>query len=116
MYSEKWNAVKKFLNNSKNCRMNLLVSYFGEKSKEKCGICDICILARKEKESKGRINKAKTRIVSYLGNNNRSTQEILGVFSSTEVLFAQEALRILLDEGIIVRYKNTANYCLEINE
>ncbi len=36
-------AVIKYIHNTKQCRSNLLLSYFDEYTKEPCGICDICL-------------------------------------------------------------------------
>jgi len=116
MYSQKWIAMKEYLSKDTKCRMNKLVAYFGEEKKHQCEICDTCILSRKETERKERIAKDKEKIISQLSNKMLSSKQLLGVFSSTEVLFAQEALRILLDEGIIVRYNNTSTFCLKEKE
>ncbi len=36
-------AVLKYLHNTKQCRSNLLLSYFGEYSNSNCEICDVCL-------------------------------------------------------------------------
>ncbi len=50
---DKAKAVLKYIHNDKQCRSNLLLSYFDEYSNKKCGICDVCLksvsLAKNEK-------------------------------------------------------------------
>ena len=40
---DKAKAVLKYIHNTKQCRSNLLLSYFDEYNTETCGICDICL-------------------------------------------------------------------------
>lgn len=40
---ERANAFYKILSDDTSCRMQQLVAYFGQETKENCGICDVCI-------------------------------------------------------------------------
>lgn len=44
---ERANAMLHYISSIHFCRSNILVSYFGEKYGEKCGICDVCIAEKK---------------------------------------------------------------------
>ncbi|MEI6748957.1 MAG: RecQ family ATP-dependent DNA helicase [Bacteroidales bacterium] len=41
------NAIINYVNEKNNCRNQLLLAYFGDKSPARCAICDLCILRNK---------------------------------------------------------------------
>ncbi|MDW8272913.1 MAG: ATP-dependent DNA helicase RecQ [Chitinophagales bacterium] len=41
-------GMLQYLNNNEVCRSRVLVNYFGERFSEACGVCDVCIDARKK--------------------------------------------------------------------
>jgi ATP-dependent DNA helicase RecQ len=46
-YYEKMNAALNFVENTSQCRSILLLSYFGENTSYRCGICDFCLKRNK---------------------------------------------------------------------
>lgn len=40
---QKWAEMKYFVKNKEFCKMRLILAYFGEKSSENCGKCDVCL-------------------------------------------------------------------------
>lgn len=48
-YRQRMDAVIHYLEDTTHCRSQLLLTYFGEESKERCGHCDVCRAAQKEK-------------------------------------------------------------------
>lgn len=48
-YRQRMDAVIHYLEDTTHCRSQLLLAYFGEESKERCGHCDVCRAAQKEK-------------------------------------------------------------------
>jgi len=46
-YYEKMNAVLDFVENTSQCRSILLLSYFGENTSYRCGMCDFCLKRNK---------------------------------------------------------------------
>ena len=39
---QKWEEMKFYLEDSKYCKMKLILSYFGEKDAKNCGNCSVC--------------------------------------------------------------------------
>jgi ATP-dependent DNA helicase RecQ len=46
-------SIISYATSETECRSRMLVSYFGEKKSENCGVCDVC-LARRRKEIDGK--------------------------------------------------------------
>jgi len=80
-YLEKQNEVKKeqllsvlsYIKDNKTCKNRLVLSYFGEETKENCGICSYCIT------QKGKITEADSiadKILSLLKNASLTSREI----------------------------------------
>ncbi len=79
--------------NSKECRMQLLMRYFGEKNSEKCGICDICSETAREK-NKG----IEIPILEFIKTENKNLQQILSEFSAFSPNEIVDALQFLINE------------------
>jgi ATP-dependent DNA helicase RecQ len=47
---EKTEAVIRYVNHQHRCRTLILLDYFGELSNERCGVCDICVQAKREQK------------------------------------------------------------------
>lgn len=66
-YRERVDAVIDYATSSHICRSKLLLSYFGQKSSEHCGVCDVCIQRRKtelaDKEFDAIMHKLKNRLL-----------------------------------------------------
>lgn len=82
-----------FVSQEKVCREKLILSYFGEKPKMRCGKCDVClqedqIISRDE-------------LLTFLKGSSKTIQEILLHFSSHPRENILNALQILLDENKI---------------
>lgn len=78
-------AILDYSKNNKTCRSKQLLAYFGEKQKEACGICDVCLSAKKEKSDNKAIQKA---LLELLNKNELSSREITSLleFDETAVL------------------------------
>lgn len=68
-YRERVDAVIDYATSSHICRSKLLLSYFGQKSSEHCGVCDVCIQRRKtelaDKEFDAITKKIKSRLLQH---------------------------------------------------
>lgn len=76
------------------CREKLILRYFGEKPKEKCGKCDVCKTEQSDFDSE--------RILEFIDENSKTIQEILIRFVNTPERIVLETLQKLLDERLIV--------------
>lgn len=84
-------AVVKYTENSIRCRSQALVSYFGELNSPLCGVCDICLKAKRQinreqtfssiqadiKHTLGKSNQVSyTKLVKQLSSNHRSEEVV----------------------------------------
>ena len=95
---EQLKSVLKYINDKIVCKNKLILSYFGEKKKEDCGVCSICISKNKPKSEI--VNLAK-KILGILSNNDMNSREIEIITKETskEVIFT---LQQLLENDLIV--------------
>lgn len=47
---ERWEAVKKWISDEKNCKVQGLLSYFGEDYPQRCGVCSTCVAEQLQKQ------------------------------------------------------------------
>ncbi|MRH99244.1 RecQ family ATP-dependent DNA helicase [Kriegella sp. EG-1] len=105
LHQNKTNKLHKMLayvQNNKVCRNKLLLAYFGEKRKEDCRKCDICL----EKYSKINEEKINENIISLLKDGDKSSRQLIAMldFNQKAVL---SSIQYLLEEGLImINYKN----------
>ncbi len=97
----KINAITRYTQNADDCRTRQLVSYFGEKDAEKCGVCDVCVKESKGKLKPGEFGEVDKAILAALG-------EKTSVPSLMQKLDAEESriletLQFLIAEGLVLR-------------
>lgn len=93
---QKWEEMKFYLQNGSYCKMSMILTYFGEKTKSNCGKCSVCL---RKKGSSG--NQLNDKILSALAVNPAELDEItlrIGHHQKEKVL---EHLILLLDAGKI---------------
>ncbi|WP_298479860.1 RecQ family ATP-dependent DNA helicase [uncultured Maribacter sp.] len=87
-----------FINNDSECRNKLLLRYFGEKTKEDCGICDVCVTNQKKSNTDFKtIAKEILQIITSKSHSSRKIIEILP-YTEKDILFT---LQQLLENGYI---------------
>ncbi len=89
------NSVLQYIENKKTCRSVQLVSYFGETTASKCGICSVCKTSSSNLSSKEMKHLAKQILALLEGEdlNSREISEKL-TFAETDVL---KAIHLLMD-------------------
>lgn len=60
------NAMISYIEDETTCRQTQLVRYFGEKSDEDCGTCEVCIAKRRNANADDRTHEIKTAILQLL--------------------------------------------------
>jgi len=97
-YTMKVNEMINYIENKEDCRQLLLMRYFGQKEKKKCGLCDVCIGHKKA----GRTTKKHIDhyILTRLKENDTDLKELINQeeWDRNQVI---ERIRFLLDEEII---------------
>ncbi|SRX55720.1 ATP-dependent DNA helicase RecQ [Aequorivita sp. CIP111184] len=99
------NSVLHYIDNNKTCKSVQLVSYFGETTASKCGICSVCKPPNSNLSNKEMQVLAK-QILALLEGNDLSSREISEnlTFAETNIL---KVIRLLMDaEKIKINPKN----------
>jgi len=96
-YKEKLDAVNAYTHNSKICRSNFLVQYFNEDSKEKCGVCDVCIEQDKKDLTIQKFKTYKRKIDHLINLTNFRSKDLAVHVSATEIEEYTLILRWLKD-------------------
>jgi ATP-dependent DNA helicase RecQ len=100
-HEERIAFMKNFAEENKSCRLNTLVNYFGEQTKEDCGICDNC-LRKNITSSKKTFEEIKQTILESVEINSTTTiHHIMAKFSSIKQGEARRIIRFMLDDGIL---------------
>tara|TARA_R110002020_G_scaffold129919_3_gene290582 strand:+ start:606 stop:2447 length:1842 start_codon:yes stop_codon:yes gene_type:complete len=89
------NSVLNYITNTKTCRSVQLVSYFGETTASKCGICSVC-KKQTSKFSKTDMQELAGQILALLEESELTSREISEklTFAETDIL---KVLRLLMD-------------------
>ncbi|MGB1308458.1 MAG: RecQ family ATP-dependent DNA helicase [Oceanihabitans sp.] len=95
---EQVQAVLNYIEESGICKSKLLLSYFGEKNIEDCGICSVCILQNK----KGISNQQsiKNKIINVLKNEDLTSRAIFKKLQVPEKEI-NSTLQLMLEHNII---------------
>ncbi len=110
-YLEKQNEVKKdqllsvlhYIKDNKTCKNRLVLDYFGEESKENCGICSYCITL------KGKITEADSiadKILSLLRNDSLTSREIESLIKMDSKDILSVLQELLENNHIIIQANN----------
>ena len=99
--SEKLEAMIQYVTSVNICRTRQLLEYFGEKTTDDCGICDVCISQKKHWE-KVDYQHYHHQILKLLESANQSVDEIANHFKPTEQTEFEKTLKLMLDSGEII--------------
>ncbi|MBL7776107.1 MAG: RecQ family ATP-dependent DNA helicase [Saprospiraceae bacterium] len=85
---------------TRQCRSQLLLAYFGENSSPACGICDICTGRNREDDlPSAAFHSLEQKIFKLLQKENLPLEEILKAFALRQQAEVTQVLDYLLDEG-----------------
>lgn len=92
---ERIEAMKRFSFGDDDCRVNVMLRYFGEKPEAPCGKCDVCRSRNRNRLTKGDKQSIKDSIIYMVGNAPRSLDYIVAEsrYAEDDVI---EAVRALL--------------------
>ncbi|UXP31938.1 RecQ family ATP-dependent DNA helicase [Reichenbachiella agarivorans] len=99
---QKTQAMVAYTQNRTGCRTRIFQEYFDEVVYLNCGVCDVCIKAKKEEGFEVEIEKAQRAILHALETKKRQTLAALKQSSGQHNDFVlTEAIRGLMDDGIV---------------
>jgi len=110
-YLERQNQLKKeqlqsvlhYSNDKQNCKNRLILAYFGEKTKEDCGICSYCITKKKVPSNTQSLSDAILQLLETEELNSREIQERTQSDSATVIELLQDLLQ---QERIAIKENN----------
>ncbi|WBL23737.1 RecQ family ATP-dependent DNA helicase [Zunongwangia sp. HRR-M8] len=99
---EKIEQVLNYIDNNKSCRSKQLLSYFGEKEIDDCGICSVCTQQQTGKLTRNLMNMIYLEIIKKLRHSEKSSRELVAelAFSESHIL---QVLRLLVEKNRIIR-------------
>lgn len=97
---ERIEAMKRFSFGDDDCRVNVMLRYFGEKPEAPCGKCDVCRSRNRNRLTKGDKQSIKDSIIYMVGNAPRSLDYIVAEsrYAEDDII---EAVRALLSSHIL---------------
>ena len=97
---ERIEAMKRFSFGDDDCRVNVMLRYFGEKPEEPCGKSDVCRTRKRNRLTKGDRQSIRDSIIYMVGNAPRTLDYIVAEsrYSEEDVI---EAVRSLLSSHIL---------------
>ncbi|MDX2133620.1 MAG: ATP-dependent DNA helicase RecQ [Saprospiraceae bacterium] len=97
---ERWEASVRYAE-TRTCRSQLLLDYFGEKNAEPCGICDVCT-GRNDPEVPDALFAAlEQKVRELLRKGPKALEEILGAFPQKRHEAVAKVLNFMLEERIL---------------
>ena len=94
-------AMKAFAFNTDDCRVNVMLRYFGESPSAPCGNCDICRSRRAVAEQETRIKRLRDSILYLASQSGGHTISYIANETSTSESVVIEVLREMIDEEIV---------------
>lgn len=98
---EKVEAMKSYALNKEGCRTRIFQEYFNEKTYLNCGVCDVCIKAKKEEKFIAALDQTKAEILALLSSGTNYIDELKDAVEVKGDFVFTEAIRILIDEGTL---------------
>lgn len=87
----------------RQCRSQLLLTYFNEPGSKACGICDVCTGRNKSDVGNTEFEQYERKIRQVLQKEALPVAEILGAFAQKRHEIVSQVLSYLLDEGILLQ-------------
>lgn len=108
IYKERKNTMDKriehmirYISSENKCRSRMLLSYFGQKSTNDCGTCDVCLQAKKNAITEGHIKETCEQILSLLNDNEwHDMCEINSIDINNDIL--SHSLKYMLNEETLI--------------
>ena len=97
-YRKKMEAVFAYAEHKK-CRSQMLLAYFDETNADKCGMCDVCLEEKRQRNLNETADNITDEIVQLLSTDNLTIGTLITTIKSGTEKDRIETLRLLLDAG-----------------
>jgi len=100
----KLRSMLDYVNNTNQCRSQVLLDYFGERHSKACGKCDVCT-----EKAKGNNNTivVKEKILSTLAQGDKTSRELVSATGLEEDTLLVSLKALLEDETLVLKSNNT---------
>ncbi|MCV9385489.1 RecQ family ATP-dependent DNA helicase [Reichenbachiella ulvae] len=98
---EKIESMIAYTKNDQLCRTRLFQEYFDEKAYLNCGVCDVCIKAKKAAGFDVEMDKLKRQVLAEVEAEAVPVSELKAKVDATDDFLVTEAVRSMMDEGIV---------------
>ena len=102
--TDMFEAMLRYVSNSKQCRVRQLLSYFSENFEKNCGHCDVC--RNNLKELKTNVQAISSEILAILDQSNKTSRELINSLPYTENEVLLMLQQMLENDLIAVNAKN----------
>ncbi|MGZ3835570.1 MAG: RecQ family zinc-binding domain-containing protein, partial [Mucilaginibacter sp.] len=100
MFKKKMEAVFAYAEHRK-CRSQMLLAYFDENDADKCGICDVCLEEKRQRNLSETADNITDEIAHLLTADNLTIDELISSLKIGTEKDRIETIRLLLDAGKI---------------
>ncbi|MDQ3190569.1 MAG: RecQ family ATP-dependent DNA helicase [Bacteroidota bacterium] len=107
---EKMNSVIHYVQSSHKCRSQLLLAYFGENNFNSCGLCDICLEAKRAEISTSEFEKISNSIESLLKKTPLPITSLVDSFKDTNEEKIIKAIQWLIDNNKVNSENNLLHW------
>jgi len=104
--SSKLSKISEYITKKNICRSQMLLHYFGEDMIDKCGICDVCVLEKRNTIKNRRFQEISKTIKELITNNELSLEEICEQVNSINKKEIINILNFLFDNDKIGKFGN----------
>ena len=104
--STKLSKISEYITKKCTCRSQMLLHYFGEDVSDKCGVCDVCVLEKRNAIRDKRFKKISKTIKELITNDELSLEEICEQISNVNDQEIINILNFLFDNDKIGKFGN----------
>ena len=104
--SIKLSDIANYIRKKNSCRSQLLLHYFGEKKSDKCGVCDVCVIEKRNAIKDKEFKKISEKIRNLLSDTEMSLLEICDSISNVSKEEIINILNFLFDNDKITKFGN----------
>ena len=94
----KVNSITKYVESTEECRTKMLLEYFGELDYDSCGVCDLCVSQKHEKEHVDH-DHYHHQIVHLVGEEQLTIEELMDKIAPKEKETFLDVIREMIDSG-----------------